>query len=459
MAQFGWTPGAILLGKYRVERILGQGGMGVVVEAIHTTLDDRVAIKFLLPEGSRKDIVFRRFLQEARAAARIKSEHVAKVFDVGTLESGEPYMIMECLKGSDLERVVEEQGPLPLHKAADCIVQACDALAHAHALGIIHRDIKPANLFLCTLADGSPSVKLLDFGISKATLSAEHEAQPHLTESHTAMGTPYYMSPEQMKSAKRVDARSDIWSLGVTLFQLLAGVPPFQGETLPEVCSNILTEPPRSLRSLRPEVPLGLEAIVLRCLERKPDERYQSVAELAQALEPFCSEVMQLRSRRIPLILGVSSPAANPDSLPAGVVQKSTPPEPDPPPQTGEVSRASGEVPRASPRGLWLALGLALVLAGALGINTLRGTTTPSSGLVPTVVSAVNEPPSAPQPLPTAEVVSSTSPAPEAATSAPSSVPSASASPRTPPPRSRPTTAPVAPDGPKPATTRPNVGF
>src|SRR3954454_18638740 len=216
--------GRVLAGKYRIERVLGRGGMGVVVAAHHIHLDEKVAIKFLLPEAVANAEVLGRFVREARAAVRIKSEHVARVSDVGTLEGGEPYMVMEYLEGSDLAEWLLQRGALPVEQAVEFLLQASEAIAEAHALGIVHRDLKPANLFVVRRADGLLSIKVLDFGISKVTDASM--AAGAATSTLALMGSPLYMSPEQMESARTADARSDIWSLGVILYELLTGACP-----------------------------------------------------------------------------------------------------------------------------------------------------------------------------------------------------------------------------------------
>ena len=278
-------PGDVLAGKYRVERVLGIGGMGVVVAATHLHLDQRVALKFLLPEVITIPELVERFAREARAAVKIQSEHVARVIDVGTLDSGAPYMVMEYLEGSDLSEVVKQGGPVPVESAIEYVLQACEALAEAHVAGIVHRDLKPANLFLIKRADGSPSIKVLDFGISKATV--QKPGQGPLTQTSAVMGSPKYMSPEQLKSSKNVDPRSDIWALGIVLHELLTGESAFISKTLPELLVEILQSAPQPLRSRRPDLPPGLEAIILRCLEKDPARRYGSVAELSVALNEF----------------------------------------------------------------------------------------------------------------------------------------------------------------------------
>lgn len=276
------NPGDVLAGKYRVERVLGQGGMGVVVAAKHLHMDQRVAIKFLLPDLASHPETVARFAREANAAVKIQSEHVARVIDVGTLESGAPYMVMEYLEGSDLSDLVARRGPLPWHEVVEYVLQACEAIAEAHVTGIVHRDLKPANLFLIRRADGSPCVKVLDFGISKAADAASGSA---LTQTAAMMGSPKYMSPEQLKSSRDVDARTDIWALGVILYELLSGEGAFRADTMPQLYVAIIQDPPQPLR--RPDVPPGLVQVILRCLEKDPARRFQNVAEFAAALHEF----------------------------------------------------------------------------------------------------------------------------------------------------------------------------
>ena len=277
-------PGEVLLGKYRVEDVLGRGGMGVVVAARHLSLDDRVAIKFLLPERLGDTESVERFLREARAAVRIRSQHIARVSDVGTMENGAPYIVMEYLEGKNLSAVVAEER-LSISLALDLVLQAGEALAEAHANEIVHRDVKPSNLFLAHHADGSPCLKVLDFGISKMPGARDHA----LTRTGVVFGSPLYMSPEQLRSARDVDARTDVYSLGVVLYELLTGRVPYNGGDLPQLVYAIMHEetvPPRSLRS---DVPEGLERAIAKAMARDRAARFQSVAEFARALEPFAS--------------------------------------------------------------------------------------------------------------------------------------------------------------------------
>jgi len=277
------VPGTVLAGKYRVERILGQGGMGVVVEARHIALDERVALKFLLPEYATHPEASTRFLREARAAVKIKSEHVARVSDVGTLENGAPYMVMEYLQGSDLSNVLEKSGVLPISDAVDYVIQGCEAIAEAHSYGIVHRDVKPANLFLGKRPNGLPIVKVLDFGISK---SAENAVE-NLTRTTAAMGSALYMSPEQMQHTRGVDHRTDIYALGISLYELVAGRQPFYAETLTQLCAEIFTGTPTPIRLLRPEISEEFAQALAKAYERDLASRYQTVAEFVMALAPF----------------------------------------------------------------------------------------------------------------------------------------------------------------------------
>jgi len=292
-------PGDIIGGKYRVERIIGQGGMGTVVRARHTLLEQDVAIKVLASELSEDPQYATRFLREAQTAVSIKSEHVVRVLDVGTRENGVPFMVMEYLQGQDLGAVIETSGPLHVADAIDYVLQSCEALAEAHVAGLTHRDIKPSNLFLAKRSDGSPLVKLLDFGIAKPASVTDSR----LTATGAAMGSPSYMSPEQVRNAKNVDHRSDIWSLGASLHELLTGAPPFRAETFPALCAAIIADEPTALRETCKGAPLELEAVINKCLEKKPEGRYSDVGELARALAPYGGPSAQISVERITKIV------------------------------------------------------------------------------------------------------------------------------------------------------------
>jgi serine/threonine-protein kinase len=304
--------GEVVAGKYLIERKLGSGGMGIVVAARNILLDDPVAIKFLRPSAAKDDESVHRFVREAKSARRIQSEHVVRVQDVSYLEIGSPYMIMELLEGEDLGQLVDARGVLSVTTAVDYIVEACSGIAEAHALGIVHRDIKPANMFLARRNDGTRLVKVLDFGISKAMEDAAHN--PNMTDTRATFGSPTYMSPEQIRSAKRVDFRTDIWSLGVCLHEVLTSRPPFLAETVAGLLASIIADPPVPIRLERPDVPEDLEAIILRCLEKDLSRRFQTIGDLVTALRPHASLSSEGSISRVLRLSPPSYPGGNPSS-------------------------------------------------------------------------------------------------------------------------------------------------
>jgi eukaryotic-like serine/threonine-protein kinase len=274
-----FEPGTVVDGKYRIDRELGHGGMGVVVAATHLSLGTRVALKCMKERRDADAVGVERFFREARAAAQVQSEHICRVLDIGDHE-GMPYIVMELLEGTDLGRVARS-GPLDVATAADYVCQACVGLAKAHASQIVHRDLKPENLFLARRDDGPPIVKLLDFGIAKAP---DRKA---LTDTKEVIGSPAYMSPEQILSSRNVDTRSDVWSLGVILYRLVAGRLPFTGKSVGELMMQICEQATPPIDGAPPE----LVAIIARCLDKVPANRFASVDELAQALRPLGTEV------------------------------------------------------------------------------------------------------------------------------------------------------------------------
>ncbi|MGA3123904.1 MAG: serine/threonine-protein kinase [Polyangiaceae bacterium] len=313
-ARFEPVAGAIVADKYRIERVLGEGGMGVVVLATHMALEQPVAIKFLLPEALRSKIAVERFLREARVAAKIRNDHVARVHDVGTIEGGVPYIVMEYLVGSDLGDLIAEAGALPIDEACEITLQACEALSEVHAAGIVHRDLKPSNLFITRRADGAPSVKLLDFGISKLILGPdEGGVDPALTSTTMIMGSPSYMSPEQLKSTKEVDPRADIWSLGAVLYEAIAGKPAFRGESVPQVCAMIASEDPHPLSTYREGVPRDLDRAVQACLEKNAAKRI-TLVDLAQVLARFAPDRAKPSLERLEAVVGSPRSRADPVS-------------------------------------------------------------------------------------------------------------------------------------------------
>ncbi|MEZ4223067.1 MAG: serine/threonine-protein kinase [Polyangiaceae bacterium] len=453
--------GDIVAEKYQVEALLAAGGMGIVVAARHRTLGQQVAIKFLLSEDGEARKV-ERFVREARASARIESQRVCRVFDVGTLPSGVPFMVMEHLTGHDMAQELKSRGPMPVSDAVDMVLQALEGLAEAHAVGIIHRDLKPSNLFLSIKPGRPKEVKILDFGISKlAPNLLEENLDEDLTGTAAMLGSPRYMSPEQVKSAKHVDARTDIWSMGVILYQLLEGRSPFSGTTMGETISKVLLHEPPSIAALRHDVPAGLAQVISRCLQRDRDQRYRNVAELALGLAPFGTPASAPSVQRITALLvegqlatvGSPASAALPPSHPVpsapsahAVLQQ------DADASVGTVSPLTQSSlvdfrPKRS-RAL-LAVGAVLLLAMlAVAVVALRQPAADASTVAAGAPSAqaVNAAADAPQPavpaaLPqratTAVVAGSTHSSPPASASAPAPSASASATPR-PSPKSKP---------------------
>ncbi|HVK64955.1 MAG TPA: serine/threonine-protein kinase, partial [Polyangium sp.] len=275
--------GDVIADKYRVDHLLGSGGMGVVVAATHLTLRTRRAIKVMLPHVLGSPLCAERFLREARALSELRSAHVARVYDVGRLPNDAPFMVMEYLEGQTLLARLAQRGPLPAEEVAVYALHACEALAEAHALGMVHRDLKPDNLFLTQAHDGSPCVKVLDFGVSKLL----HDEGPTRTSTGAIVGSPLYMSPEQINAAHDIDGRSDIWAMGIILFQLVTGECPFAGSSVLEILAQIANKKPPAPSTLRRDLKAPLDAVILRCLQKDRALRYPDVVALARDLAPL----------------------------------------------------------------------------------------------------------------------------------------------------------------------------
>jgi len=323
-------PGDTLLGKYRIERVLGQGGMGVVVAARHLELGELYAIKVMLPHMLDDQDAVERFLREARAAARLKGDHATRVHDVGHAEDGTLLMVMEHLEGTDLKRCLAERGRLPANEAITYVLQACEAIAEAHEIGIVHRDLKPANLFLARKRKSTtPQLKVLDFGIAK---EMKPEPGQDLTKTGAMLGSPLYTSPEQMIHSRNVDTRTDIWSLGVAIYELVTGTVPFEGETFTQVVHSVLNLTPKSIREHVPDLSRALDVVILRCLAKSPEMRYPTVDALAEALrdalkapannpEDDTENVSTKKERRLPTGLVAALEPTQPAALEPTVKQ------------------------------------------------------------------------------------------------------------------------------------------
>jgi predicted Ser/Thr protein kinase len=359
--------GKVLAGKYRVLGELGRGGMGVVLEAEHVGVSERFAIKLVRAEGGEGGV--KRLMREAKLAAQVGGRHVARVYDVGALGDGRMFLVMERLYGEDLQSTLRRRGALPLDEAVGYVEQACEAVGRAHAAGVIHRDLKPANLFLANEDGGGVVVKVLDFGLAKLAERPRIDDELSLTTSATVIGSPRYMSPEQIRDARGVDERSDVWSLGVILFEMLAGEPPFAGTTISGLWASIVADPPRPLKGLRPEVPGALAALVEACLAKDPRERPASVAELSRRVREACERGAE------------AAPPSRPADAPAG------------------AARAS----RAGRRRLAAALSIAAAIGlASIGVALSRGAPA-GAGPAEAPTRAVAEAPAAAKAPPTAE--------------------------------------------------------
>jgi serine/threonine-protein kinase len=433
-------PGDVVGGKYRVDRILGAGGMGIVVAAMQTDLERPVALKFLLPQVLERTDQVARFSREARAAAKLQSEHVAHVLDVGALPGGAPYIVMEYLEGEDLARTVARRGPLPPAEAVGYLLEASEALAEAHALGIVHRDLKPANLYLATRTHGQPMLKVLDFGLSKVSAANEQ-----VTSDSALLGSPLYMSPEQLLSARTVDARSDIWSLGVTLYELLTATPPFPADKIPLLIAAVLHGQAEPIEARRPDLAPELRAVVGRCLQRAAADRFADISELARALAPHGPPGSQAAVERIEYLLRKPRPSAPPavhaaddavaDTKPDArmdLVERAKTVESSSAQSLTLPSATRASRPPSSSRVRVLAIGIGVAAAGIVGVMaaTHGPHATPAGSASASIAPGAPDESTPAAPIPAAVVsVAATAPAPE------------------PPPSAHPLPAPAGPIG------------
>jgi eukaryotic-like serine/threonine-protein kinase len=422
--------GEMVNGKYLVEALIGEGGVGIVVAAQNVELGERVALKFLRPESATNPEVVARFVREAKAASALRCEYVASVFDVGSLPSGAPFIVMELLEGKNLGELIQDRGPLSVREVAEYTMQTCEALATAHARGVVHRDIKPENLFLAQRG-GVEVIKVLDFGISKASLTGNIFGSPvPLVRTVNLMGTPLYMSPEQVRCSDGVDARSDIWALGMVMYELLSGTSAFVASSITELCAAILESTAQPVDKLRADVPPGLAAIIQRCMEKDPAKRYQDVAELCQALMPFAPKRARLNAERATRVLvaaGIveesslealssippSSSSTLPGSLPISLSAPRVPviasgeypvsgapaPLESAPSVTAETQMVDLPEPARGGRAkLVVGVALAALAAGLVAVLATKTSAEPSTAVAtPTVEAAPVAPPAAPK--------------------------------------------------------------
>ncbi len=370
----GLKSGQIIGGKYRIERRIGEGGMGVVVAARQLELGRRVALKWMR-RGDRTDEA--RFVREAQAASRLESEHVARVLDVGRTEDGTPYTVMELLRGEDFAAKLARTGPWPVPEAVDALLEAMEAIAEAHALGIVHRDLKPSNLFWAEARDGRHRVKVLDFGISKVTRGGDAAsatasndtrlASMSMTGAGEVIGSVWYMSPEQLQATKDVDARTDVWSLGVVLYELVTGARPFEGDGAAAVGARIAAADPRPSAAVGTPMPRDLEAVVVRALAKDPDARYADVRSFADALAPFGSAAARASATRIARLL---------------------------PARAASDAHGGSEAPRRRP--LVLVAAAISIACGIAAVVLLRGTRLAADGAPPSDVASSRAVTSAP---------------------------------------------------------------
>jgi len=363
--------GQIVLGKYRVERLLGRGGMGEVYEARHLVVGRRFAIKFLKQGAAGGEDARARFLREARAAGALDNEHIAAVVDFDLAADGAPFLVMEYLNGESLAQLLRREGVLPLRRVVGVLLQVCDGLAAAHAAGIVHRDLKPDNLFLVARNEAPELVKILDFGVAKL-MSAEPNGSD--TQSGAVLGTPLYMAPEQARGEKSVDFRVDIHALGVIAYELLSGRRPHPGDGYNAILAHILTRPVRPLGELRPDLPLPVLRAVDRALAFEPGARHASVGELAAELSPFAGREVATQGAQFDLRRPASS--ASGDETLATTAATPAPIDGTLQSAVGDA-RSLGSMDAGPWRRSWWAAALALALAALWLLGRGRAPTVP----------------------------------------------------------------------------------
>lgn len=454
--------GQTIVGKYQIVRTLGAGGMALVYEAVHVGLDRRVAIKMLAGAMVGNEPMAHRFRREARAIAQIQSPYVARVLDIDAFANGHPFIVLELLTGNDLGDEIDRRSALSIDEATDFVRQAAMGMSAAHTAGVVHRDLKPANIFLCNPveSDGRRVAKILDFGISKIV---HDDDDRRITRASEAFGTPHYMSPEQIRNARDVDARADVWALGVVLYECLTGRTPYEGEAT-EVIAAIVSEPVPSPRKHNGAIPPQLEAVVMRALERTPSARFQTAAELADALTPWAPHLPVVASAvpsRTPFKpLPLSELEAAP---PSGSTGRDVAPSsagarrPDRIATSMTLTHAPAAPSRSARGKLWIALGGGTLLVAVVILAIGMGNT-PATPRSPPIASPASAPSAAPNveapPVKPPSIVQPELP-PAAAAHPAASTPVRAAAAPNPRPRAAPT--PVAPSSAAPPPPSPSV--
>ncbi|MDI1482608.1 serine/threonine-protein kinase [Polyangium sp. y55x31] len=409
------------VGKYKVQRLIARGGMGAVYEALNTSIGKRVAMKFVDPELARSADAVARFQREAAAASAVESAHIVTIFDSGVTDDGQPFIVMELLRGEDLGHRIKRLGRLDLEAALDVIAQLLRGLCRAHEAGIVHRDLKPDNVFLAERDDQTDFVKILDFGISKVRRTGG-VPEKTITRQGTVLGTPFYMSPEQSQALPDVDERTDLWSVGAILYECLTGRPPHEGQSYEQVIVNICTKAAPDVRTWNPEVPEAVARFLVKALKRNRDKRFPNAREMLDALGAASGGLLPSRALRVGDTGSRSSPdLAKNTPRPAQTNEAATRPAEEV--GTGGPSRvgwstnsgASGGKERS--RALWLALGAgaAALVIGAVVYSRSTPTQAAPASPVPTTNTASEarvEP--APGPATTSEVTPAAAPTPEA---------------------------------------------
>jgi serine/threonine-protein kinase len=444
----------LVAGKYEVQRLIGRGGMGSVWEGRHTSLGTRVAIKFIDPEYADSKEAQTRFVTEARAAATLHSKHAIQIFDHGVTDDGRPYMVMELLTGEPLDRRIDRLGAISLQETARILGQVCRALSRAHTSGIIHRDLKPENIFLVHTPDEDDEVaKVLDFGIAKIKAAPGEQGLTTSTKTGAVLGTPYYMAPEQARGLRTIDTRADLWSLGVIAYKCITGVLPFEGESVGDLLVKICTSPPPVPSRTVPGLPAAFDAWFARALEREPDRRFQTAAELSEALALAAGVTV----RRGPMS---SQPGRAPPSVTPAAADNQTPQPALPAAALTSAPFVTSTSPPKSSKGVFVVVAMTALVGGSLGVLLVVKLLAPSHDPAPPQSAAALVAPPASTPAAAAATSAALPPLPSIDPPAAASASAAPARPRPAPPgKGSPAPAPTRTASPKPPPPSSDPGY